>query len=120
MSLNLVYLIAALNWFSFGLGALFVPGRLMAASNAGNEFLMRRFGAYILLFALLAWMARGLADGDARNLLSLVFFLAYAATAIFTIWGVRNGQLASNDIYFSLIDIALAIGFGYYRFFSPE
>ena len=93
---------------------------MMAEGGAGGEFLMRRFGAYVLVFALLAWMARGLTDGDARNLLSLVFFLAYAATAIFTIWGVNKGQLARNDIYFSLIDIALAIGFGYYRFFNPE
>lgn len=120
MKLNTLFLLAALNWLLFGLGGLIAPQTIRPAADAGTLFLLRQFGAAVVVLAILAWLARGLTDTAARRAITLVLFLAYSASALFTIWGARSGAAPSSDIYYSIIDILLALGFGYYRFIRPE
>ncbi len=120
MTLNLFFLLAALNWLMFGLGGLIAPQFIFPEGSAALHSLLREFGAIVLFMGLLAWLARGLKEKAARNAIALVLFLAYSASAIFTISQSLSGTAPSSDIYYAGIDIIIAGGLGYFRFVKPE
>ena len=52
--------------------------------------------------------------------LALVLFLAYSASALFTLGNALSGVAPGSDIYYAAIDIVIAAGLAYFRFIKPE
>lgn len=123
MKLNTWYLLAAINWVSYAIGAWITPEYMLPNQTieGGLVLLLLRLsadGAGSL--GLLAWFARKLSDGPARNLISAILALAFGLGAITNSLGILQGTLASGDWIFVGVDALLALGFVYFRFFKPE
>jgi hypothetical protein len=116
MSLNTLFLIAALISLFLGVPALVMPTRILASRDPAFLLTFQKLGAAALVVGILAWQARGISNEGALNVITLAFFLFYGFNAVLTSLGILKGNSPSSEWIFSTIDGLLALGFAYFRF----
>jgi hypothetical protein len=103
---------------------MFAPGQVTSFYSpevgATLEYVAQLFGAALLAFAVLTWVARNAPDSEARRAILLALFVGdgvgFVIALIAQLGGVVNALGWSTVIIYGL----LAIGFGYFRFAGTE
>jgi hypothetical protein len=108
----------------FGLAFVFVPETSLAlygiTLSPGGILIARLFGAALLEFALLSWLARNAGDSEARKAIILAVFIGEAIGFVVVLLGQLSGEV--NALGWSTVAIyfLLALGFGYFQFMKPS
>ena len=126
MKLNTLLGVWAVVGVVFGLGFFLVPAMVMAQYGPGtpstNEIeLGRLLGASYLGYAILAWLARGIADTDARRKIVLInFVVTVLSLALFLKTTLVEGA-STGPNWFNVVLMGLfVIGFGYFYLTKRE
>lgn len=107
----------------FGIGFLLVPAQVMQlygfTVDAQLIYVGHLFGASLVGFAFLSWLARDAADSDTRRAIILALFVAEGVGFIVALMGQLAGT--TNMLGWSTIAVYLlfALGFGYFQFARP-
>ena len=107
-----------------GLMALFAPGafvNVLWPRRFGPEvyFFIHGWGACLIGFSVMAWVARNLADANSRRLCALGLFVYHLiATGVFLVDGLSNGWTPLSMTTMVLLAL-FTIAFGYFRFGNP-
>ncbi len=120
MGLNILLILYTLNNVAFGLGALFVPGRVMPSSSLSplGFSIIQGLGAFVFATGILAWLARGITDVPALKAITLTFAIATLLSAVVNALAIRSGAKQPAEWVFVGVDVVFALAFGYFRFFS--
>ena len=124
MKLSTMFVIYAAISAIFGLAFVFVPETSLAlygiTLSPGVILIARLFGAALLEFALLSWLARNAGDSEARKAIILAIFLGEAVGFIVVLLGQLSGEV--NALGWSTVAayLLLALGFGYFQFMKPS
>lgn len=124
MKLSALMVVNAIVAVVFGLGFMFAPGQVTSFYSpevgATLEYVAQLFGAALLAFAVLTWVARNAPDSEARRAVLLALFIGdgagFVIALIAQLGGVVNALGWSTVVIYGL----LAIGFGYFRFADTE
>jgi hypothetical protein len=122
MKLKSLMIINAIVAIVFGVMFVIVPVKAYSFYDiTANEQLIlmgRLFGAALIGFATLTWMARNATDSDARRALVLSLFIADSIGFVGALIGQINN--VANALGWSTVAIylLLALGFGYFQFFK--
>lgn len=124
MKLSALMVVNAIVAAVFGLGFVFVPGQVTSFYSpevgATLEYVAQLFGAALLAFAVLTWVARNAPDSEARRAILLALFVGdgvgFVIALIAQLGGVVNALGWSTVVIYAL----LAIGFGYFRFVAKQ
>jgi hypothetical protein len=110
----------ALNNLGVGIGALFVPNKMMANSNLNpmGMSIFQGLGAFAVALGLLAVQAIWLKDAASLRAVSLTIVIATGLTAIVNALAIRAGARPSGEWAFVGIDVVFALVFAYFRFFK--
>ena len=107
-----------------GLTAIFAPGPfidLLWSHRTGPEAYLfsQGWGACLIVFSVMAWVAKSLTESSPRRLFSLGFFIYhFIATVILLVDGLTKGWTPLSVA--TIVALALfTIGFGYFRFANP-
>lgn len=117
--------LASLLAFAFGLGfALF--GAPLAALyhvtlNPGGVFVGQLYGAALIGFGVLNWLARTLSDAQALQTIRLANLISNAIGFVFVLLGQLAGVGGVNQLGWSTVAIylLLTLGFAYFQFVKP-
>ena len=108
-----------------GLIAIFAPGpfmNLIWLNRTGPEayLLIQGWGACLIAFSVMAWVAKSLTDSTSRQLFALCFFTYhFIATALWLVDALSRGwTLFSATSFVGLL--LFTLGFGYFRFVNPR
>ena len=124
MKLSTMFIIYAAISAIFGLAFVFVPETSLAlygiTLSPGGILIARLFGAALLEFALLSWLARNAGDSEARKAIILAVFIGEAIGFVVVLLGQLMGEV--NALGWSTVAIyfLLALGFGYFQFMKPS
>ena len=122
MKLKSLMIINAIVAIVFGVMFVIVPVKAYSFYDiTANEQLIlmgRLFGAALIGFATLTWMARNATDSDARRAIVLSLFIADSIGFVGALIGQINN--VANALGWSTVAIylLLALGFGYFQFFK--
>lgn len=125
MKLNNLFVLTAVVSGLFGLGFVLVPGTVydIYGIEEVNDFLTytsQLFGAALLGFAVISWMARSVSDVRGRRAVVTGFFVELALGAVLAIIGqFRDSAVAMGWINVAIY-VILALGFAYFLFLQPE
>lgn len=125
MKLKTLLIINAVVSLLFGLAFVFAP--VQTISLYGNDavggqfkYVGQLFGSALLTFGVISWLARNLAESNARSAITLGFFfgdlVGFILALINQIGGVVNALNWSTVVIYLL----LALGFGYFQFLNPS
>lgn len=125
MKLNHVFLFQAITAFLYGVPMVLAP-RWIADMFAAEEYgeiavvMAQWFGAALVGFSVLTWLARGLTDEDGRKAIATALFIyAVIATVIAVI-----GQLAGVWLPLMwgtvVVILIVALGYGYFVFVKRD
>ena len=107
----------------FASGFLLVPGWMLAHYGAaGSPELMqmcRFFGAAMLGFAALAWMARN-ADRGGRRAIVTGLIISFIAGLIVSVQGQLSGAVGSLGWLTVGLYLFFAVGYTYFQFLAKE
>ena len=115
---------ASIVGFIFALGFILMPARLLSMYNVtlndAGILIAQLFGAALLGYGLLNWLARDFDDDEACKAIMTANFAFDAVGFIFSLIGQLGGVKDVNSLGWStvLIYLILAAGFGYLRFFA--
>lgn len=120
MKLSVLMIVNAIIAAVFGLGFVFAPGQVTSLYGpevgAVLEYVAQLFGAALLAFAVLTWLARNVPDSEARRAILLAMFVGdgvgFVVALIAQLQGIQNALGWSTVVIYLL----LALGFGYFRF----
>ena len=124
MKLNTLMVINAIVALVFGIALVLAPAQLLAlyamTMGAGGILVTQLFGAALIGFGVLTWLARNAGASDARNAILLALFVSDAVGFVTAL----RGQLAgvANALGWSTVALylLLALGFGYFRFMKSS
>lgn len=124
MKLNTLFMLNFILALVFGVGLIFAPTALTslydAEITAAGAFMGQLFGACLVGFAILSWLARDISDFKSRQALAMMFFLGYLLALVLSLIAQFNqvvGALGwANVAAYAL----LGFGFGYFRFTKKE
>jgi hypothetical protein len=104
----------------YGLGLVFVPSQVVSlygyTADAGLSYTGQLFGAALLTFAVLTWLARDLPDSAAMRAILLALFVGDVVGFIVALLAQFGGTVATFGWSTVAIYGLLAIGLGYFRF----
>ena len=124
MKLSTMLIIYAAISAVFGLAFVFVPETSLAlygiTLSPGGILIARLFGAALLEFALLSWLARNAGDSEARKAIILAMFIGEAIGFIVVLLGQLSGEVNALGWSTVAIYLLLALGFGYFQFMKPS
>jgi hypothetical protein len=129
MKLSALMIVNAIVAAVFGLGFIFAPGQVASyySLEAGGlevggvlEVVVRLFGAALLTFGILTWVARNAPDSDARRAILLALFMGDGVGFVIALIGQFGGEVNALGWSTVAIYLLLAIGFGYFRFVAKE
>jgi len=124
MTYRNILTIAAVLAFIFGLGFVLMPAQLVSLYNVDlNEaglLISQLYGAALLGFGVLNWLARGVNDEGAKQAILTGNLATDALGFVFSLLGQLGGVPGVNALGWStvLIYLLLAAGFAYLRFGS--
>ena len=120
MNLSLLFTINAVLAAVFGLAFVIAPGQAASlygvTADAQFRYLAQLFGAALVGFAVLTWVARNATASDARKAIVLALFVSNALGFVLALLGQMAG--VANPMGWStvVIYLILALGFGYFQF----
>ena len=124
MKLKVLFIINAIIAFVFGVAFVIIPAQVYSLysieASAGLNYMGQLFGAALIGFGLIAWLARNSADSDSRRAIILAFFIADGIGFVIALIGQLNEILGSLGWLTVAIYLLLAIGFGYFQFSRPK
>ena len=124
MKLSTMFIIYAAISAIFGLAFVFVPETSLAlygiTLSPGGILIARLFGAALLEFALLSWLARNAGDSEARKAIILAMFIGEAVGFIVVLLGQLSGEVNALGWSTVAVYLLLALGFGYFQFMKPS
>ena len=124
MKLSTMFIIYAAISAIFGLAFVFVPETSLAlygiTLSPGGILIARLFGAALLEFALLSWLARNAGDSEARKAIILAVFIGEAVGFIVVVLGQLSGEVNALGWSTVAVYLLLALGFGYFQFMKPS
>jgi hypothetical protein len=124
MKLSTMFIIYAAISAIFGLAFVFVPETSLAlygiTLGPGGILIARLFGAALLEFALLSWLARNAGDSEARKAIILAVFIGEAVGFIVVLLGQLSGEVNALGWSTVAVYLLLALGFGYFQFMKPS
>lgn len=121
------YLFIANAVISLGFGGSLVLASSQLASLFGVNVeltqagiaLNRLFGAAIVGYGLLTWLARNTADSEARRAIVLALFVTHALGFIVAVLAQLSGMASALGWLIVAIYLLLALGYGYFQFVKP-
>jgi hypothetical protein len=124
MRLNTLFVISAALGAVFGVLFVVVPGPLASVYgitlDKAGLLIAQLFGAALIGFAVLDWLARGVTDPDARQ----AIVLGNLAADVIGFVVILLGQLAgiANAVGWTTVAIylLLALGWAYFQFMQPR
>jgi hypothetical protein len=107
----------------FGLAFVLMPEASLAlygiTLGPGGVLIARLFGAALLEFALLSWLARNAGDSEARKAIILAVVIGEAVGFIVALLGQLSGEVNALGWSTVAVYLLLALGFGYFQFMKP-
>ena len=122
MKLKTLMTINAIVAIVFGVTFVIVPAQAYSCYNITADeqliYMGRLFGSALIGFAILTWMARNATDSDARR--AIVFALFSCDCIGFVVALIGQISNVVNALGWSTVAIylLLALGFGYFQFFT--
>ena len=123
MKLRTLLIINAVIALVFAAGFLLIPATISeqygVESSAAMEYTDRLFGAALLGYAVLAWLARNADESTARRAIVWAFLIGSLAGTIVSLIGQINNVV--NALGWSTVAIyaLLTIGYVYFQFLQP-
>lgn len=125
MKLSALMIVNAIVAAVFGIGFVLVPGQVMSLygpeTGAALDLMCQLFGAALIGFAALSWIARNAPDSETRRAIVLAFFVGDFVGCVVALLAQLRGVV--NELGWStvVIYLLLAVGFGYFTFAAkPE
>lgn len=123
MKLKTLMTINAIVAIVFGVAFVIVPTQayLLYDITADEQliYMGQLFGAALIGFALLTWMARNATDSDARKAIVLALFISNGIGFVVALIGQLGNVVNTLGWSTVAIYLLLALGFGYFQFFKP-
>lgn len=125
MKLNTFLAIAAVLAVLYGLGFFLIPAQTAGlygiTLDENGLFVARYLGSAFLGIAVLTWMARNLASGEALRPIILGDFVISLTGLLVAVWDAFAGAGNALSWVTVIIYLFLALGFGYFQFVaSPK
>jgi hypothetical protein len=124
MRLSALFTFSAIVATVFGLTAVLLPGLLYSTyglkSDAGAQLVAQFFGAALLSDVVIAWSLRNIEPGEARQALTLAFFVQGTIGVLVSLIAQFGGVLNAFGWVNVLLTGIFAVGYGYFRFVRPE
>ncbi|MBW8012258.1 MAG: hypothetical protein FVQ83_13645 [Chloroflexi bacterium] len=124
MKLNTLFTINAIVALLFGLGFVLMPDQVLdlydvTLDDAGT-YVANIFGAALLGFATMTWLARNSSASEARNGLMWGLFIEHTVGFVFSLMAQTNEIM--NAMGWSIVAIygLLALGYAYFLFMAPS
>lgn len=120
MAFKILLGLYALNNLGVGLGALFVPNKMMANSNLNpmGMSIFQGLGAFAVALGLLAVQAIWIKDAASLKAVSLTIVIATGLTALVNTLAIRAGARPAGEWLYVGFDVVFALAFAYFRFFK--
>jgi hypothetical protein len=124
MKLSALMIVNAIVAVVFGLGFVLAPGQVTSfySPEVGItlEYVAQLFGAALLGFAVLTWVARNAPDSEARRAILLALFVGDGVGFVIALIAQLGGVVNTLGWSTVAIYLVLAIGFGYFRFAAKQ
>ncbi len=125
MKLSALMIVNAIVAAVFGIGFVLAPSQVMSlySSEAGAtlDLMCQLFGAALIGFAALSWVARNAPDSEARRAIVLAFFVGDLVGCVVALLAQLRGVVNALGWSSVVIYLLLAVGFGYFTFAAkPE
>ena len=123
MKLKTLMTINAIVAIVFGVTFVIVPAQVYSLYDITPDeqliYMGQLFGAALIGFALLTWMARNATDSDARRAIVLALFISNGIGFIVALIAQLSNVVNAFGWSTVAIYLLLALGFGYFQFFKP-
>lgn len=125
MTLRNFATVASIIAFVFGIGFILVPTPLVSlynvTLNAGGSFVGQLFGAVLVAFGVLNWLARTITDSKAVQMVVLANLVGEVLGFVISLLGQLSGVGGINALGWSTVALylLLALGWGYFQFVKP-
>jgi hypothetical protein len=124
MKLKFLFIITGIVAIVFGVAFTIIPAQVYSLygieSTAGLDYMAQLFGAALIGFGLIAWLARNATDSPARRAIILAFFISDGIGFVIALIGQLNETLGSLGWLTVAIYLLFTIGFGYFQFSKPS
>jgi len=124
MNLSLLFTVNAIVAAVFGLAFVIAPGQAASlygvTADAQFRYLAQLFGAALVGFAVLTWVARNAKASDARKAIVLALFISNAVGFVLALLGQVAGVVTTMGWSTVAIYLLLALAFGYFQFVKPS
>lgn len=118
MNSELVLTVTAVLFFIFGLGWLIVPDAFRKywriAPGDNLNYMGRRYGAFLLMLAVAAWLAHNEPNTEARHALLISALVSLALTTALSLYGALALKLNAWPAF--AVEFALTLGFAWMLF----
>jgi len=124
MNLSLLFTVNAIVAAVFGLAFVIAPRQAASlygvTADAQFRYLAQLFGAALVGFAVLTWVARNATASDARKAIVLALFISNAVGFVLALLGQMAGVVNTMGWSTVAIYLLLALAFGYFQFVKPS
>lgn len=123
MKLRNLFAVNAVIAGLFGLAFIFAPAQLLAqyglTVDAGFALVAQLFGAALIGYSIITWLARASGDSEARRAIVLALFISDGVAFVLALMAQLRGLV--NPLGWSTVAIylLLALGFAYFQFSKP-
>jgi len=124
MKLSTVMVANAVVAFLFGLSLILAPAQLLSlygmTMDAAGILVARLFGASLIGYGLLTWLARNLVDDEVRRTIVTALFGGFAVGFVVSLIGQLSG--VANALGWSTVALygLFTAAYGYFRFIKPS
>jgi len=124
MKLSLLMVINTVVAAIFGIGFVIAPSPVLVlygiSPDAAFRLVAQLFGAALIGFAVITWLARNATASDARKAIVLALFISDGLGFILSVIGQLQGVTNALGWLNVIIYLVLALGFGYFQFLKPS
>lgn len=123
MTLRNLFIVNAVVALVFGIAFVLVPVPLMSlygvTLSPAGIIVGRLFGAALIGFGALTWLAKDAAESEARGAIVLALFIGDVIGFVVALLGQLSGVINPLGWSTVVIYLLLALGFGYFQFMRP-
>lgn len=123
MKLTGLFTFTAIATIIFGIFSVLVPNMMITLFgtelNPAGALMMQFGGAWLIGIGLLAWFVRNASSSDTRRAIVTAYFICFTIGFIVSLIGQINNVLNALGWSTVLLNLVLAVGFGYFRVKSP-